>query len=141
MNAYGDPYGPTQNIYFAKSDKSISGNSLDPRPPPILVPPVIICDDSAKIEQLLALIDSLYATIEKLFPLIRITAKETAKISAKSMVTPALYVRLMWIEQHKGVRFIGSLVQLLQLKDNYFVVGEDWTQDKMLVTRLPPAYQ
>jgi len=140
MNAYGDPGGSTQNIYFAKSDGSGLVNSLAPPSSSNLVPPVI-CDDSAKIEELLALIDSLYATIEKLFPLIRIVSKHHSQLSVTGMLNPSMYIRLLWIEQHKGVRFTGSLPQLLQIKDIYLALGEDWRQDKLLVTRLPPSYQ
>ena len=105
-----------------------------------MVPPVI-CDDSAKIEELLVLIDTLYAAIDKLFPLIKIISKQHSQLSVTSHVIPPLYVRLVWIEQHKGRRFIGSLVQLLQIKDIYYAVGEDWKQDKILVARLPAEYQ
>jgi hypothetical protein len=102
---------------------------------------VVLCDDSAKIEELLVLIDTLHSTIDKMFPLIRVVSKQLTQLSVTSYVMPPLYVRLVWIEQHKGVRFTGSLVQLLQIKDIYFAVGEDWKQDKILVARLPAEYQ
>lgn len=140
VDVYGGGLGST-SVYASSSD-TVGSQSVDPTTTTAapVVPPVV-CDDSAKIEELLVLIDTLYATIDKLFPLIKIISKQHSQLSVTSHVIPPLYVRLVWIEQHKGRRFIGSLVQLLQIKDIYYALGEDWKQDKVLVARLPAAYQ
>jgi hypothetical protein len=142
VDVYGGGLGGT-SVYTSSSD-TVGSKSVDPTTTTTTAPPVVppvICDDSAKIEELLVLIDTLYAAIDKLFPLIRVVAKQHSQLSVTSHVIPPLYVRLVWIEQHKRVRFIGSLVQLLQLKDIYYALGEDWKQDKILVARLPAEYQ
>lgn len=140
VDVYGGGGPSTSSVYNLPSDRGGS-QSVDPTTTAAPLVPPVICDDSAKIEELLALIDSLYATIDKLFPLIRLVAKQHSQLAVTGILKPSMYIRLLWIEQHKGVRFTGSLVQLLQIKDNYLALGEDWTQDKLLVTRLPPAYQ
>jgi hypothetical protein len=141
VDVYGGGLGGT-SVYTSSSD-IVGSKSVDQTTTTTTVPvvPPVICDDSAKIEELLVLIDTLYAAIDKLFPLIKIISKQHSLLSVTSHVIPPLYVRLVWIEQHKRVRFKGSLVQLLQLKDIYYALGEDWKQDKILVARLPAEYQ
>ena len=55
------------------------------------------------------------------------------KMSGSSAVSPALYVRLLWIEENPGQTFDKTNNgHVLQLIDLYLTIGQDFREDPMI---------
>jgi len=128
-NVYGKMGGSKRFIYHNPIELTVPASGFP------------VCDNTAETNQLMEMIDTLYAMVSKLFPVITIYSNQKTKLQTRSFVSPTIYARLSWMEQYKGQRYSGSLPQLLQLKDMYLMLDEDWKQDPMLVLRLPLDYQ
>jgi hypothetical protein len=55
------------------------------------------------------------------------------QMTATSSTTPPVLTRLMWIEENKGTKFErDNPIHVLQLKDKYMQLNQDWHQDPLL---------
>ena len=99
--------------------------SCDSDPPPI-----------ALLTVLRNIIDKFTYAIDKFFPDAKTNAPFTADMDATINVPPIIMVRLMWIKEHKGVKFdVHNTVHLNQIKDMYLRIGRDWEQDPLFPKR------
>ena len=61
-------------------------------------------------------------------------------VQGKSKVDPRIMVRLMWISSNPGKTFDKKIrLHLLQLKQNYLILKEDWTKDIDLKVLIPAS--
>lgn len=81
------------------------------------------------LEELLSALAPIYDTVWKLFPSHTVSALSIGNMTMKSSVGPIMFVRLKWIEMHPGEKFRKLPEQMIQLKDIYLSIGQDWIQD------------
>jgi hypothetical protein len=56
------------------------------------------------------------------------------KINVRSAASPPIMTRLMWAEQNRGYKFSKmNPIHILQLKDMYLQLRQDWKQDPLLI--------
>ena len=117
----------------ATGSGSGSGSGSGPCPAPV-------CDPIEQTNLLLKLLDSIYTTVDRLFPLITIAASDRAAATATTYIQPRAFARLYWAQTHKGIRFGGSpadpvmlRIHLLQLKDIYLMLGLDLTIEPLFL--------
>jgi len=132
-------YG-VKHIYGCRTTSSTgsgSGSGSGPCPAPL-------CDPIEQTNLLLSLLDSIYSTVDRLFPLIIIGGKNIADATAATYVPPRKFARLYWAQEHKGVKFGGDRdgsgnlvnpiilqIHLLQLKDIYLMIDEDMSVEPL----------
>jgi hypothetical protein len=64
---------------------------------------------------------------------LRVEMLFVGQMTATSTTTPPVFTRLLWIEENKGIKFDRTNpLHVLQLKDKYMQVNEDWRQDPLL---------
>jgi hypothetical protein len=55
-------------------------------------------------------------------------------MTGKSAVSPPLMARMMWSGQNKGIKFSrNDPIHILQLKDIYYQMKQDWKTDPFLI--------
>jgi hypothetical protein len=53
--------------------------------------------------------------------------------TSNATVSPPMMTRFMWLEENKGTKFDrDNPIHVLQLKDKYMQINEDWQQDPLL---------
>ncbi len=108
--------------------------------------PPPVCDMTEQTTLLLSLLDSIYSTVDRLFPLITITAKHLTDAEAATFIKPRTFCRLYWAQQHKGMKFGGTpanpitlQIHLLQLKDVYLMLDLDLSLEPLFKLLAPPV--
>ena len=152
-NIYGDPASDLANagivsIFGAPNATQLaaivaaspaSGSGSGPCPAPV-------CDVTEQTNLLLSLLDSIYTTVDRLFPVITIVAKDRTAATASTYLKPRAFARVYWAQQHTGIKFGGDppnpetvQIHLLQLKDIYLMTGFDMTIEPLFLLLTPPA--
>jgi hypothetical protein len=105
-----------------------------------------VCDATEQTNLLLTLLDSIYSTVDRLFPVITIAGTHTTAASATSLLKPRAFCRVYWAQKHKGIPFGGKPVDpvtlnihLLQLKDIYLMLGLDQSIEPLFLLLSPPT--
>ncbi len=81
---------------------------------------------------MLGIISELTNVIDSMIKL-RVEMLFIGKMTATSSTTPPVLTRLMWIEENKGTKFDrDNPIHVLQLKDKYMQLKQDWRQDPLL---------
>ena len=81
---------------------------------------------------MLGIISELTNVIDAMIKL-RVEMMFIGKMEATSSTTPPVLTRLMWIEENKGTKFDrDNPIHVLQLKDKYMQLRQDWRQDPLL---------
>ena len=108
--------------------------------------PTPVCDTTEQTNLLLSLLDSIYSTVDRLFPVITIAGTHTTAASAATFLKPQAFCRLYWAQNHKGIPFGGKPVDpvtlnihLLQLKDIYLALGLDLSIEPLFLLLSPPT--
>ena len=128
---YGGPgvksiYGG--NVYSNILDKLQDTCACTPDPPPI----------NALIN-LLAVLAPLKTSIEQFYPPTAANSPFGGKITLGYKLSPAIFIRLIWTENHKGVMFDkDNNTQLGELADVYISLGLNWRTDKYLLDHYDP---
>ena len=69
-------------------------------------------------------------TLQQYYQPQRAVSEFIAKMNAKCIVPPVIFVRLVWRESYKGVSFnINNAIHRLQIKDIYLTYGFDHKSD------------
>jgi hypothetical protein len=104
------------------------------------------CDMTEQTKLLLSLLDSIYSTVDRLFPLITIVSPHLTKSETISSIKPRAFCRLYWAQQHKGMKFGGTpanpitlQIHLLQLKDVYLMLDLDLSLEPLFKLLAPPV--
>jgi len=70
--------------------------------------------------------------VEKLFPQAQAQAPWVAQMSARGGIPVPYFIRLAWRKRFVGETFIGTPIQIGQLKDTYLEYQMDWRTDPYL---------
>ena len=98
-----------------------------------------VCDYTAQLAQLEALIESLYELIANLFPASTAKSGFIAAYSAPARTNPFTYVRFAWIKANPGKKLYNTLESALAIKDMYLALGMDGSTDPLILKWLPPV--
>jgi len=108
--------------------------------------PAPACDTTEQTNLLLTLLDSIYSTVDRLFPLITIAGSHSTAALATTFIKPRAFCRMYWAQNHKGIPFGGKPVNpvtlnihLLQLKDVYLTLGLDLSLEPLFLLLTPPT--
>ena len=108
--------------------------------------PVPVCDTKEQTNLLLSLLDSIYSTVDRLFPVITIAGTHTTAATASTFLKPRAFCRVYWAQTHKGIPFGGKPVDpvtlnihLLQLKDIYLMLGLEQSIEPLFLLLSPPT--
>ena len=108
--------------------------------------PTSACDTKEQTNLLLTLLDSIYSTVDRLFPVITIAGTHTTSATASTFIKPRAFCRVYWAQNHKGIPFGGKPVDpvtlnihLLQLKDIYLMLDLDLTIEPLFLLLSPPT--
>jgi hypothetical protein len=85
------------------------------------------------LADVLALATVTKASIDRFFPPFKLIAPFMSAMEATIDVSPALFTRLVWVEQNKSIKYDStSELHIYQLKDIYAQYNYDWTTDPVL---------
>jgi hypothetical protein len=97
----------------------------DPSPPPTLL-----------LTLLRNIVNKISSTVADFFPAGKVNAPFTAEMTVKAYIPPGMLARFLWKRTYRGVAFdVNNMIHLNQLKDFYYQVGGDWTQDPVFPKR------
>lgn len=93
----------------------------------------VTCDTGPIMLAFLELVESTRGIVDRLFPAAQVKANFITPLKARGFIPPLFFIRLAWRQKYKGVIWLGSCIQMGQLKDMYLEFGMDWTIDPYLV--------
>lgn len=91
-----------------------------------------ICQVLPTLKELYNAVVELRDVIDQLYPAIESYAPVVAAMTARTVVPPAFYVRIIWARQHPGQKFLNTARDITELKLIYADNGLDWTTDPFL---------
>jgi hypothetical protein len=83
------------------------------------------------LQQFLSLLGSVTTVVERLFPTVNTKAPYVAKMSARGGIPPQHFIRIAWRKKYAGVIYLGSAIQIGQIKDLYLEYGLNWQNDPL----------
>lgn len=94
--------------------------------------------DLTAITMVKTLVNVMANVVEQFFPSALSNAPVVADMSVTSNMSPALFVRVIWLNTHKGEAFINSDYQQFELIDIYLQYPPlNWQDDKYITVVLP----
>jgi hypothetical protein len=91
-----------------------------------------ICQVLPTLKELYNAVQEIRDVVDTLFPIMKSYAPVEANMTARTVVPPAFYVRIIWAKQHPGRKFGNTTVENTELKLIYADIGLDWTTDPFL---------
>lgn len=116
-------YGEPKTVAVTNEEAALAESGVCiPRYPDIL-------DSFLSLNELIYTIER---TIPVNFSVDGVIAEFVAEMSGRAFVSPAVYVRLIWRQEHATVRFdMNDRIHRLQIKDIYVRLGYDYKLDRM----------
>jgi hypothetical protein len=75
--------------------------------------------------------------VDKFFPAVKAKARVVGNMSATSNMSPAMFVRVVWINTHKGITYTNSDFQQLEIINIYLQYPDlDWRADKYITVQV-----
>jgi hypothetical protein len=75
--------------------------------------------------------------VDQFFPAVKATAQVVGKMSAVTNMSPAMFVRVVWINTHPGIKYTNSDFQQLEIINIYLQYPElDWRADKYITVQV-----
>ena len=113
-------------------------------PPPIygrkcVVPESVSCDSilADALTALELLTQSILEVVDKFFPGVTATARLIGDMTAAAGMPPIMFVRMVWAENHRGVKFKSTEYEILELIDIYLQFpGLSWRDDYIITKYL-----
>jgi len=103
----------------------------------------IVNDDPAQLPDMSALvalkdlISTVASVVSQFFPATIAYAPIVANMGSTSNVKPEFFVRIIWLNNHKGIKYTNSDFQQLELINIYLEFPElDWRADKYITVQL-----
>ncbi len=85
------------------------------------------------LDSLSVTIQQMISIIDKFFPETISYANVVADMSATSIASPGLFVRLVWAKRNPGIKFVNNELNSIHLKQIYLEFGLDWKTDPYLI--------
>jgi len=124
MSKYRHPiYGTTRRVIVRPVSKVVSTEPYCYEPCPGIDAAFVALEDA---------IFNLERTLQQYYQAQRVVSEFIAKMSGRCFLPPAIFVRLVWREAHKDVKFdITNTMHRLQIKYIYVRYGFDYSDEPL----------